>query len=479
MAPRYNRIAVIGAGPSGLAAVRALAAENAFSTLRVFDRRDHVGGLWHYDPEPDVFPGTTDVPQRVVSPPSTLPGFAPPAGKDPRARSALYWELDSNVGAETMAFSYAPFPKGSSASSLARLGANNPSRTYNVVAGYLEDLFTPYLPLVSLGTTVERVEKAPGTKEWTLTLRKEGEQYRGTQHDYWWTETFDAVVVASGHYHVPLIPSITGLIDTAHALPGRFEHSKSYRKPEKYTGKRVLVVGGSISAVDFIQDLHDIVQGKLEVAIRGRNPALEAAYNLPNVRQHPTVASFARGPNDKVVATFSDGSVVDNLDSVLFATGYRLQYPFLQPNPTTPQNYVSGFYQHVFNVNDPSLTLVGQVKAALSFRIYEYQAVAVARYYAGRNARALPSVLEQRRWEADTLKLKGASSNFHEIAPDLGAYYNWLADFAGKPAKGTDAYELPQWQEAWGEHGFSILDLKAKYWQSVIDKHNAGVRAKL
>ena len=130
------------------------------------------------------------------------------------------------------------------------------------------------------------------------------------------------------------------------------------------------------------------------MAIRVRNPALEAAYNLPNVRQHPTVTSFVqcKDNSNKIVATFSDGSTVGDLDSVLFATGYRLHYPFLNPNPTTPSNYVSGFHQHVFNVDDPSLTLVGQVKAALSFRIYEYQAVAVARCYAGRNGKALASV---------------------------------------------------------------------------------------
>ena len=46
MAPRFRRVAVIGAGPSGLAAVHALAAEKAFDTIRVFDRRDQVGGLW-------------------------------------------------------------------------------------------------------------------------------------------------------------------------------------------------------------------------------------------------------------------------------------------------------------------------------------------------------------------------------------------------------------------------------------------------
>jgi cation diffusion facilitator CzcD-associated flavoprotein CzcO len=42
----YQRVAVIGAGPSGLAAVRALRDENAFDTIRLFERRDRVGGIW-------------------------------------------------------------------------------------------------------------------------------------------------------------------------------------------------------------------------------------------------------------------------------------------------------------------------------------------------------------------------------------------------------------------------------------------------
>jgi hypothetical protein len=35
-------------------------------------------------------------------------------------------------------------------------------------------------------------------------------------------------------------------------------------------------------------------------------------------------------------------------------------------------------------IGDPSLALVGQVRAAISFRVYEYQSIAVARYFAGR-----------------------------------------------------------------------------------------------
>jgi cation diffusion facilitator CzcD-associated flavoprotein CzcO len=46
MSKTYRRVAVIGAGPSGLAAVRALSDENVFDTIRVFERRDRVGGIW-------------------------------------------------------------------------------------------------------------------------------------------------------------------------------------------------------------------------------------------------------------------------------------------------------------------------------------------------------------------------------------------------------------------------------------------------
>lgn len=44
--PSFRRVAVIGAGPSGLSAVRALSDENSFDTIRLFERRDRVGGIW-------------------------------------------------------------------------------------------------------------------------------------------------------------------------------------------------------------------------------------------------------------------------------------------------------------------------------------------------------------------------------------------------------------------------------------------------
>jgi cation diffusion facilitator CzcD-associated flavoprotein CzcO len=46
MAPKVRRVAVIGAGPSGAIVTDALVKEQAFDTIRIFDRRAGVGGTW-------------------------------------------------------------------------------------------------------------------------------------------------------------------------------------------------------------------------------------------------------------------------------------------------------------------------------------------------------------------------------------------------------------------------------------------------
>lgn len=164
-----------------------------------------------------------------------IPAFAPPAGEDKSARTGIYDSLDSNVGAAVMAFSHTPFPEVNSAVSAQRYGADNPTRPYQVIAKYLEDGFKEYRHLLSLSTTVERVEKVGS--EWILTLRKSGEVYNGTVQDYWWQEKFDAVIVATGHYTVPFIPAIWGIDEAYKALPHKFEHSKFFRSADHYVGK--------------------------------------------------------------------------------------------------------------------------------------------------------------------------------------------------------------------------------------------------
>lgn len=45
--PSVRKVAIIGAGPAGAIAVDALAQENTFSTIRVFERREAAGGCWY------------------------------------------------------------------------------------------------------------------------------------------------------------------------------------------------------------------------------------------------------------------------------------------------------------------------------------------------------------------------------------------------------------------------------------------------
>lgn len=148
-------------------------------------------------------------------------------------------KIDINLNSHrTMAFSREPFPNNQSEASIKKYGADTPFKHNKVVREYIESLLNRngYQDLVEYNTTVERVEKVmcekENSSEWKVTLRR-----RGYDNDYWWVEYFDAVVVASGHFWVPWIPHIEGLADFVKKHPDRVEHSKSFRRPEKYQGK--------------------------------------------------------------------------------------------------------------------------------------------------------------------------------------------------------------------------------------------------
>ncbi|KAH0432970.1 dimethylaniline monooxygenase [Colletotrichum camelliae] len=476
MAPRYSSVAIIGAGPSGISAVKALSEENIFDRIQLFDRRDKIGGTWIYDEEPEPFSPHSSQPARDL--PSKFPQSLPPASENVTAKTGIYPSLDSNVGSQVMAFTYKPFPSVQSSTSINRFGKANPTHPWEKVAGYLQEIAEPFNHLITLNTHVERVEKVG--KKWRLTLRRTQYYLEGQKRDYWWQDEFDAVVVATGHYGVPNVPNIAGLKETFAALPERFEHSKAYRSPEDYFDKKVVVVGGNVSASDTVSEIHNIVSGPLYVAQRGYNEILKDAWELPNVVLKPEITKLAVGADDLVKVTFKDGTQVDGIEKVHFGTGYRLSYPFLVPDPVTPSGRLSGFYQHVFNIADPSLTVVGQVKAAISFRVYEYQAVAVARYFANRGG-GLPSPREQDEWEVKRLQYKGPTSQFHEIKPDFKEYFDFLKDVAGPPAEGTDGYELPAWEDKWGLLGFGVLALKQKWWRELKerDEQKKQIKAKL
>jgi cation diffusion facilitator CzcD-associated flavoprotein CzcO len=408
---KYDIVAVIGAGPSGLAAIRALSQERAFSYIRCFERKACVGGLWSvipfdyevlaaqtcklmlsraYDAEPDKF-STPDDPNDSTSklPPELQQGEAlllEPSGEGPWPKNASYDNLDTNAGARTMPYTHTPLPFANSTHSIRKFGKNNSTRPRHAVLSYLEDLWKPFLYLLSLSTHVENVERCEADGKWIVTLRRTGVGADGGSklpvNDLWWQESFDAVIVASGHFSVPRIPQIEGLREVSSRYPSKFEHSKSWRSAENYVDKagtihhatdyqsnsllqKVIVVGGGVSAADLAEELHDIVQGSLYLSHRNELDFLRNALELPGIEKRPELIRVYSDDDHRVHAEFKDGSVISDFDKIIFATGYRLSYPFLPFQAVTPQNRLSGFYQHIFRVGDPSLAVIGQVSDAL------------------------------------------------------------------------------------------------------------------
>lgn len=147
----------------------------------------------------------------------------------------MHDHLESNIPANIMGYTQEPFPETVSKSSETRWGKKSPFRHREVIRGWVESIYSRhgYQKLVELETTVELAEKV-GDK-WVLTLRKETPP--GPEENSWWQENFDALIVANGHYSVPNIPQVPGLVELESKFPGTVIHSKHYRKPEDYRDK--------------------------------------------------------------------------------------------------------------------------------------------------------------------------------------------------------------------------------------------------
>jgi thioredoxin reductase len=322
---------------------------------RLEDPPSHVQKL----PIPALSQRTADAP---VIPPDTLPATTPALEQYRFVDSSIYPDLETNIHAESMQFSREPIPVVRSQVSIQRHGENTPFRPYKVIKNWVGDMLARdnYSSMISYNTTVELASKDESTGTWTLTLRKPIE---GKNEDYWWSESFDAVVVATGHYIVPFIPSIPGLTEFAESNPGVVIHSKQFRDRESYCGKRIVTVGASISATDLAFCLADVAAPPLYAVVRGKyHPYFgDWAFQHPNIVRKPTISRF-ESEGGKRTIVFDDGTKLENVDAVIFGTGYSWTLPFL-PQVEIRNNRVTGFYQHIFWQKDPSLCLVGAVSS--------------------------------------------------------------------------------------------------------------------
>lgn len=257
---------------------------------------------------------------------------------------------------------------------------------------------------IRFNTEVYNVEKRSG--KWFITLRVPGED----NVDIWYQQSFDRVILAQGSFSIPFIPHFKGLSKYVKQHPGSVIHAKGYRDPSEFAGKRVVIVGANISAIDLGQYLQPVCKEVIISRKSTREPYLP--YMSRCINSFKNVELIKEFTAETKELLLNDGTVLQDVDQVILATGYHIEIPFLQEgvfqysipegcaHPTS-NSRVKGLYQHVFNVEDTTIAFVGKIVVQTLFRNMESHAAAVVGVWTGR--KQLPTKEEQYAWEEQRL----------------------------------------------------------------------------
>ena len=384
---------VIGAGVSGLTAVKALGDWNIPHTC--FEASDDVGGNWYF--------------------------------RNPNGRSSAYRSL--HIDTSKNAISFADFP----------MDGRYPDFPHHTeIKQFLHEYAERFglRERIRFNTAVERAERLPNGG-WRITSA-DGEE-----------RSFDALLVCNGHHWDPSYPDFPG------DFAGVTLHSHHYIDPTDpldLTGKRVLVVGIGNSAVDITSELArkgvaervfistrsgawvvpKYVFGRPADQVFKTNPRLPLGlqrrmarclprlvsgkmedFGLPTpnhnfLEAHPTVSSellLRLGSGDAVAkpnvaellgdrVRFADGSV-EEVDAIVYATGYQISFPFFDPGFISAPGNVLPLYKRMFKPGIDDLGFIGFGQAIPTiFPFAECQSKLAGRWLGGDWAPPSPSEME-------------------------------------------------------------------------------------
>ncbi|GAA1621020.1 NAD(P)-binding domain-containing protein [Leucobacter chromiireducens] len=327
-----QRVAIIGAGPSGMAQLRAFeSAEQAGAEIPeivCFEKQADWGGQWNYTWR------------------TGLDEHGEPV------HSSMYRNLWSNGPKEGLEFADYSFDEH-----FGRPISSYPPRPvlWDYIAGRLER--TDVRKYVRFETVVRMVTFDEGTA--LFTVISEHLPTKATT-----TETFDKVIVASGHFSYPNMPEVSGI----ETFPGAIMHAHDFRGAESLKDRNVLVIGSSYSAEDIGSQAYKMGAASVTASYR----TAPMGYEWPEgFEERPGIDHF----NGSTVV-FADGSSKD-IDAVIFCTGYQHKYPFLPENlalsgPNTV--YPEGLYRGVVWQDNPSLFYVGAQDQWFTFNMFDVQA---------------------------------------------------------------------------------------------------------
>ncbi|PWN20033.1 FAD/NAD(P)-binding domain-containing protein [Microstroma glucosiphilum] len=332
-----RRVAIIGGGSAGIAQAQELL--DAGFQPTIFERRDRLGsGVWALDDEPGKCEVLFDE-----------GGRAYPRWEETEERrwppSAIYPGLRTNISYDLMTYRDSPFRETS---------VDGPFPNRDAVEGYLMDWaqsregVTRNARMDTVVTSVRRIRDPPPTQtSGSDSLWKVDSRHLWTGEET--SEEFGYIVIASGRCSIPSIAPIPGLWN----FQGTISHSAWYRTPTIYRGKKVVVVGNNSSGFDICRELQGHIvrdfAGKEEWVqdVKSGSTGVEIINSIEDIKKAPGMdydpldeASPEWCRRIKVVPRISrvqedgsllleDGQQLRDVDVIIFATGFYIQYDFL------------------------------------------------------------------------------------------------------------------------------------------------------
>ncbi|XP_022736309.1 flavin-containing monooxygenase FMO GS-OX-like 9 [Durio zibethinus] len=403
-----KNVCVIGAGPSGLVAARELRKEG--HTVVVLEQNHDVGGQWLYE-------------SNVES--------EDPLGRNKflNVHSSIYDSLRIVSPREIMGYTDFPF--------LVRKGRDmRRFPGHEELWLYLND-FCEWFGLkemIRFNTRVEHVGMLDYGKfgkdlKWVVKSKEKTAEKMVE-------EVFDAVVVATGHYSQPRLPSIEGM----DAWKRKQMHSHIYRIPEPFRNEVVVIVGSSLSGQDISMEIVEVAK---EVYISARSLDITEGLSKViskhhNLHLHPMIESL----HEDGRVQFEDGSFVI-ADTIIYCTGYSYTFPFLDTKGivVVDDNRVGPLFEHTFPPSlAPSFSFVGIPRKLIGFPFFESQAKWIAQVLSGK--RRLPS------WD-DMMQSIKEFYHSRELAGIPKCNTHDLADFeyCDKYADYSESPHLEEWRK--------------------------------
>ncbi|KAI3379836.1 hypothetical protein SNEBB_010839 [Seison nebaliae] len=319
-----SRIAVIGGGAAGLITSKLLRDIGNFN-VKIYEQNDKFGGTWLYDNHDDGL-------EKNI----TLKNFENLSisqqmneMENCQFHSSMYESLRTNLPKQIMSYMNEPFP-----ASISSFPHHSDVQKYLVDFGYRHKLDE----LTNFNRSVQQIDYVDKngnelSKEMAKEIQQNFSSSRvGNLQNFLnsstkfslkstsnlkenFKEYFDAIILCNGHYSHPYFSEIKNL----KSFKGKIFHSHFYRNARQFYGKRIVIIGGASSGVDIAKELNE---SKIFEKIYLSNSKFKLENILPISRVTEIVNSGNGILTDK-------NEIIDDIDLLLFCTGYNLNFPML------------------------------------------------------------------------------------------------------------------------------------------------------